>query len=48
MTWWITDTSIGQRLKFVNASYTGLKCPTAKGTSQTDSQISQNENPITP
>lgn len=35
-------------LRLGNASYTGLKCPTAKGTSQTDLQISQNENPITP
>ena len=35
-------------LRLGNASYTGLKCPTAKGTSQTDSQISQNENLITP
>ena len=35
-------------LRLGNASYTGLKCPMAKGTSQTDLQISQNENPITP
>ena len=35
-------------LRMGNTSHTGLKCSTAKGTSQTDSQISQNENPITP
>ena len=35
-------------LRLGKPNYTELKCYTAKGTSQSDLQISQNENRITP